>query len=215
MAADPDRRLSDYVATVAAATPTPGGGSVAAVVGALAAALGEMVANHTHGRDLDAEGGRALGAARERLTALRQELLAAAAIDEAAYERYRLAAAMPRASDEERAARRLAMREALILATEAPLAVARAAAETASLLETIALLGNPRLRTDAALGALLSQAALRGALLNVRGNAAVMKDEPRAASFLAAADVLDAEGAASAETAYAVAVGKTDPPARR
>lgn len=209
MAADAHRGLAAYVAAVAAGTPAPGGGSVAAVTGALAASLGEMVANLTTGRDLPPEHEAELQAACMKLTELRSELLALAAADEAAYAGYRHAAAMPRTTDAERIARKAAMQTALIAATDVPLAVARATTTTASLLGTIAMRGNPHLHPDAALGALLSQSALRGALLNVRGNAALLKDEARAEVYREAADALEASGIAHAETAYAAATSAT------
>src|SRR5215211_2025491 len=99
------RGLSAYLDEVAAATPAPGGGSVAAVVGALAAALGEMVANLTLGREQYAHAEASLQPARDRLTALRASLLEGAAADEAAYRSYRDAASLPRSSDAEKSAR--------------------------------------------------------------------------------------------------------------
>ena len=68
------------------------------------------------------------------------------------------------------------MQRALIAATDVPLAVARSAYEVAEILQSVARDGNPHVRSDAALGALLAEAALRGALLNVRGNAAMLED---------------------------------------
>ena len=75
------------------------------------------------------------------------------------------------------------------MATDEPVQVARAATEAAQVLEAVARTGNPHLRTDAALGALLAEVALRGALLNVRGNAALLRDPARADAYLAEADV--------------------------
>src|SRR5215211_158382 len=100
-----ERGLSAYVDEVAAGTPAPGGGSVAAIVGALAAALGEMVANLTLGREKYADAGASLRPARDRLTALRTSLLDAAAADEAAYQSYRDATGLPSTSDREKAVR--------------------------------------------------------------------------------------------------------------
>ena len=207
MVADPERRLAEYVAAVAAGTATPGGGSVAAVVGALAAALGEMVTNLTPGRDKGYGAATELRAARDQLTALRETLLAAAAADEAAYEGYRQASALPRASEAEQATRSAAVQEALIVATEEPLRVAQAAMEVARLMETVAAGGNPHLRTDAALGALLAEAALRGALLNVRGNAPRLRDHGRATRYLTEAGAIETEGRAAAGRAYGSAQG--------
>jgi glutamate formiminotransferase/formiminotetrahydrofolate cyclodeaminase len=225
MAAEAERGLAEYVAAVAAGTATPGGGSVAAVVGALAAALGEMVARlslHplTPSPIAIGEGDRgsdpnSIIGAHDRLAFLRGILLEAAAADEAAYAGYRQAAALPRADATERATRSAAMQAALIVATEEPLGVARAAAEVAGLLEVVAAEGNPHLRTDAALGALLAEAALRGALLNVRGNAALLRDAARATAFLTEAETIETAGVAAARRAFWIAAGEAAAAGRR
>jgi formiminotetrahydrofolate cyclodeaminase len=193
------RTLHAYLDEVASANPTPGGGSVAAVVGALAAALGEMVANLTTGDEL--------APARDQLAQLRGQLLGAASADEAAYAAYRNAASLPRDTREAKAARAAAMQEALIGSTEVPLHVARTATEVARILDLVARAGNPHLRTDAALGALLAEVALRGALLNVRGNAALLRDRDRAGAFLEEADRLEVAGRTAASAAFEVAIG--------
>ncbi len=195
---------------VAAGTPVPGGGSVAAVVGALAAALGEMVANLTLGREKYADVEASLRPARDRLTALRTSLLDAAAADEAAYQSYRDAASLPRTSDREKAARTDAMQQALIAATDVPLGVARSAREVAEILQSVAREGNPHVRSDAALGALLAEAALRGALLNVRGNAAMLADRELAVTYLTDADLLEEAGREAAQRAYRTAMDASE-----
>jgi formiminotetrahydrofolate cyclodeaminase len=200
-----ERTLDGYLDDVAAGTPTPGGGSVAAVVGALAAALGEMITNLTLDREAHASAEVELQAAGERLRALRQTLRRAAQADEAAYASYRTASALPRGSDAEKAARRLARQQALLEATEVPLRVARSATEVARVLETVARSGSPHLRSDAALGALLAETALRGALLNVWGNAAMLIAEDRAGVFRAEAEQLTREGREAAARAYRLA----------
>src|SRR4051794_120089 len=96
---DADPCLAAYLDQVAAGTPAPGGGSVTGVVGAMAAALGEMVANLTLGREKYADAEVSLRPARIRLAALRSNLLDAAAADEAAYQSYREAASLPRTRD--------------------------------------------------------------------------------------------------------------------
>jgi formiminotetrahydrofolate cyclodeaminase len=202
-----DGGLSVYLDRVAAGTPAPGGGSVAAVVGALAAALGEMVANLTLGREKYVDAEAALRPARDRLTALRTSLLEAAAADEAAYQAYRDATSLPRASDSEKTARKDAIQQALIAATDVPLGVARSLREMAEILQSVAREGNPHLRSDAALGALLAEAALRGVLLNVRGNAAMLADRERAAAYLTDADRLEEAGREAAQRAYRTAMG--------
>ncbi len=205
MSLDDQRDLRAYLDAVAAGTPAPGGGSAAAVVGALAAALGEMVVNLTLGREKYAAADDTLRPALARLSMLRVALLEAAVGDEAAYQAYRNASSLPRGSDEERRARTDAMQTTLIEATNVPLGIARAAHEVAGILEIVAREGNAHVRSDAALGAILSEAALRGALLNVRGNAALLHDRERAMAYLADADLLEASGREAAERAYRTA----------
>jgi glutamate formiminotransferase/formiminotetrahydrofolate cyclodeaminase len=94
------------------------------------------------------------------------------------------------------------MQRALVAATDVPLGVARAAREIAEILEAVAREGNPHVRSDAALGALLAEAALRGALLNVRGNAAMLDDRALAASYLTDADHWEDAGREAAQRAY-------------
>ena len=208
MSGNADRGLSAYLDEVAAGTPAPGGGSVTAVVAALAAALGEMVANLTLGREKYADAEASLRPARDRLTALRSNLLDAAAADEAAYQSYREAASLPGTNDDEKSARTDAMQRALIAATDVPLAAARSAHEVAEFLQSVARDGNPHVRSDAALGALLAEAALRGALLNVRGNAALLMDRELAASYLTDADLLEEAGREAAQRAFRTAMGE-------
>jgi formiminotetrahydrofolate cyclodeaminase len=207
VAGDADSGLAAYLDEVAAGTPVPGGGSVAAVVAALAAALGEMVANLTLGRAKYAHVESSLRPARDRLTALRAVLLESAAADAAAYQSYQHAASLPRASDSEKTMRTNAMQRALIAATDVPLAVARSASEVAEILQSMARDGNPHLRSDAALGALLAEAALRGALLNVRGNAAMLEDRELAETYVTDADRLEEAGREAARCAYRTAMG--------
>ena len=210
MSGNADRGLPAYVDEVAAGTPTPGGGSVTAVVGALAAALGEMVANLTLGRKKYADAEVSLRPARDQLTALRMSLLASAAADEAAYQAYRGAASLPRTSDGEKTARTDAMQRALIAATDVPLAAARSVYGVAEILQSVARDGNPHVRSDAALGALLAEAALRGALLNVRGNAGMLGDRELAVTYLTEADFLEKAGREAAQRAYRTATGEAE-----
>src|SRR5918993_4047179 len=123
MVSSSERGLSAYLDEVAAGTPAPGGGSVAAVVGAFAAALGEMVTKLTLGREKYASAEETLRPAAARLIALRTALLEAAAADEAAYQAYRDASSLPRGSDDEKSARTQAMKSTLVEAANVPLAV--------------------------------------------------------------------------------------------
>jgi methenyltetrahydrofolate cyclohydrolase len=207
---DQERSLRRYLDAVAAGTAAPGGGSVAGIVGALGAALGEMVANLTLGRERYAAAEEALRPARERLSELREMLTNAASEDERAYAAYRASSSMPRETADQKVGRAAAMQKALIAATEVPMVTARAAVETAEILEVVARAGNPHVRSDAALGAVLAEAALRGALLNVRGNAAMLRDAELADEFREQATNLEIRGRAAAERAFLMATSDAE-----
>jgi len=191
--------LDAYIEAVASSAPAPGGGSVVAVVAALAAALGEMVCNLTLGRPTYAAAEAECAAAKARLATLRGHLLAAASDDEIAYRDYRAAAAQSKGSDQERERRLVAMQGALVTATEVPLAVAAACVEIALALEPVARLGNGHALVDAQIGALLAGTALTGALLNVRGNAAMLRDPEVATGYQERANDLERSGAAAVQ----------------
>jgi methenyltetrahydrofolate cyclohydrolase len=198
-----ERTLESYINAVASAAPAPGGGSVVGVVGALAAALGQMVLNFT---DLPNEEGEAqVNALLTALQTCQSRLMQAAGEDEAAYQGYRDAADLPRGTADEKAARKIAMQSALVAATDVPLAMAEQAARLAVLLIEVAQIGNRHLASDAALSALLAETTWRGALLNVRGNAALLKDAAKAQSYLDAADRLEEAGRRAAATALEIA----------
>jgi formiminotetrahydrofolate cyclodeaminase len=192
-----ERTLEGYIEAVASAAPTPGGGSVVGVVGALSAALGQMVLNFTDAPEIAERRDDLLTA----LQACQTRLLQGSAEDEAAYQGYRDASDLPRTTAEEKAARKTAMQEALVVATEVPLAIATQAARLAVLLVEVAQIGNRHLASDAALSALLAETTLRGALLNVRGNAALLKDPEKAQHYREAADRLEADGRRAVATA--------------
>lgn len=170
-----ERTIGEYLDAVASAAPTPGGGSVGGVVAALAAALGEMVGNLTKPGP-DGLRPDALETALVRLAALRSDAASLGTADEQAYASYRLAASLPKSSEEEKAMRTAAIQDALRTATEVPLALAVCCAEMLAELVIVAELGNRHALSDALLGSLLAKAAGEGALINVRGNAGLITD---------------------------------------
>jgi glutamate formiminotransferase/formiminotetrahydrofolate cyclodeaminase len=174
-----------FLDAVAAGTPAPGGGSVAALAGALATALAAMVARLTLGRKryeaIQAEM-EALVAEAERL---REVLTARIAEDADAYTQVAVAYRLPKATKEERAARTTAIQKALIHAAEVPLATARDAVAALGLAHTAARLGNASTLTDAGTAAHLARAAFEGAALNVRVNADQVTDQTRTTTWLA------------------------------
>lgn len=182
-----DMSLVDFADETSSESPAPGGGSISAYMGALAAALGTMVANlsaHKAGWDDRwkefsdvAEKGRAI---QERLIHLVDE-------DTAAFNRIMAVFAMPKKSDEEKALRAAALQEATLYATEVPLRTMKAAFETFDVLQKMAETGNPASVSDAGVGALAARAAVMGAWLNVRINASGLKDRDKAESLLSEA----------------------------
>jgi formiminotetrahydrofolate cyclodeaminase len=202
------RTVAGYAAAVASAEPVPGGGSVVAVVAALGAALGEMVCRLTLEKGaepaVEAELGRALAAAGE----LRGRLLELSGRDEAAYGAYAAAAALPNRTEAEKRARREAREAALVGAAEVPLTVAEACVALAATLEPIARSGGRFLLSDVVVAAHLAEAALHGALANVRANTRLMRDEERRARFDGRAAELEASGLGGVRAVLEVAAGR-------
>ena len=165
-----------YLDALAAGVPTPGGGSAAALAGAMGAALVSMVANYTVGRPkfaaVEAEVAAALADAEAARTGLRRLM----AEDEAAYAAYTAAAKRPRGTDEEKRARSRAVQRALRGAAAPPLAMARTCRRVLDLAATVAGAGNPLLASDAGVAALLAEAALRASAINVRVNLGQVRD---------------------------------------
>ncbi len=161
--------LAELVERLASAAPVPGGGSAAAVAGALGASLVGMVAELTIGKAAEPQR-RELGSVRDEAATLRGELLALAQRDADAYDTVMRARRLPKASEEEAATRRHRLDEAMREAAAVPMATARAARGVLELAARIAPIGNPNAISDVGVAAQLSSAAMRGALLNVRIN---------------------------------------------
>ncbi len=165
-----------FLARVAAATPTPGGGSVVAHAGALGAALVQMVAALTIGKKRYADVDEQMKRVREVAEQLQRELVELVQRDADSYETVRTAYAMPREPQSVAAARTEAIRHALVQASMPPLETARLSVEVASLAATVAEIGNSNAVTDACVAALLAEAACKGAVLNVRINVHALDD---------------------------------------
>ena len=165
-----------FAEETASESPAPGGGSISAYLGSLAAALGTMVANlssHKPGWDAKwnyfsewAEKGQEIMA---RLLWLVDE-------DTESFNRIMAVFSMPKSTDEEKAARSKAMQEATLYATQIPLETMRASMATFPIIKAMASEGNPNSVSDAGVGALAARSAVLGACLNVKINAAGLKD---------------------------------------
>jgi glutamate formiminotransferase/formiminotetrahydrofolate cyclodeaminase len=195
--------LSGFVASVASSAPTPGGGSVAAHVGALAAALAQMVAGLTAGRKkyvaVDAEM-RELGLQAAGLVNLLSTLVTR---DAEAYGAVSAAYKMPNEPEDAGNKRKAAITDALLGAAEVPLETARACARVAELAAICAVKGNTNAVSDAGVAALLAEAACRGAVYNVRINIAALEDRSRGAGLVEEANQLLAQTRKNTEQATA------------
>ena len=197
-AEDKKKRLVDmtckaFAEETASESPAPGGGSISAYMGALGAALGAMVANlssHKAGWD---DRWREFSDRAEQGQRLMAELLHLVDEDTEAFNRIMNVFAMPKSTDEERAARSAALERATLYATEVPLRTMKAALGVFDLVRAMAAEGNPNSVSDAGVGALAARSAVLGARLNVRINAAGLKDRARAEALAAEADAVAAE----------------------
>lgn len=196
------RAFTDETASESAA---PGGGSVAALLGALGAALGTMVANlSAHKRGWD-ERWQEFSHWAERGQRLKGDLLRLIDEDTLAFERVMAALAMPRGTAEEKTTRAAALAAANLGALEVPWQVMRTASETFDLLAAMAERGSPASASDAGVGAICARAAVRGAWLNVQTNAGGVKDTAALEPILAAGAKLE-RAAADRETAILAVV---------
>jgi formiminotetrahydrofolate cyclodeaminase len=172
-----DRTLEEFLAAVAAPTPTPGGGSVSALAGALSVALSRMVAGLARGKKgyeaVESELAQLEGRAKKtqaRLEALIDE-------DAKAYEAVMAAMRLPKSTEEQKATRVDAMQRAYRKATEVPLETMERCIEALELAEAAVKKGNRGAVTDAAVAVLLAESAIRGASLNCSINLASIRDE--------------------------------------
>ncbi|MDB5102059.1 MAG: methenyltetrahydrofolate cyclohydrolase [Cyanobacteria bacterium RYN_339] len=161
----------------AANDPTPGGGSASAFAGSLAAALARMVAGLTVGKKGYEEASQEAAKLGQQAEGLQGKLARAVAEDAASFEAVMTAMALPKATDEEKEARKLAMQAGLKGATLAPMGVAQACLDTARLAHRLLGIGNKNACTDAAVAVLLACAGAEGALLNAAINLGSIKDE--------------------------------------
>jgi glutamate formiminotransferase/formiminotetrahydrofolate cyclodeaminase len=193
--------VADFVASVAAGTPAPGGGAVVAHAGALAAALTRMVAALTVGRKKYAAAEREMQALMPRAASLGSRLSDLAVADARAYGAVTEAYKMPKEPPEAAAARQQAIERALLGAAEVPLETARVCAEVAELAGIVAERGNANAVSDAGVAALLAEAACRGAAYNVRINVAALSDRAAGAPLAAEAERLVSDTRARAARA--------------
>lgn len=192
-----DMTCTEFAEETASESPAPGGGSISAYMGALAAALGTMVANlsaHKAGWD---DRWKEFSDQADRGHEILQQLLHLVDEDTEAFNRIMDAFKMPKSSEEEKAARAAAIEDATLYATRIPLSTMETACAVFPLLESMARTGNPASVSDAGVGALAARSAVLGAQLNVRINAASLKNRDEADRLTARAAEIAAEAIAA------------------
>jgi formiminotetrahydrofolate cyclodeaminase len=168
--------IGNFAELVAAGTPTPGGGSVAAYCGMLAASLGQMVCNLTIGKPKHAHAEPRLREVKSEIEALSARLRGLIAEDAASFESVLRAYRLPRETDEQKTGRAAEIQLALKSAVDVPLRTAQHSFEVLRLLGELADIGNPNALSDAAVAAQLALTALKGASYNVRVNVNSISD---------------------------------------
>lgn len=189
--------VKGFARETASESAAPGGGSVSAYMGALAAALGTMVANlSAHKRGWD-DRWKEFSDWAERGQDVMERLLRLVDEDTEAFAKIMDVFSMPKGTEEEKAARAEAMEKATLYASRVPLKTMQTAMEAMPVALAMARIGNPASASDAGVGAIAALAAVRGAHLNVRINAAGLKDRTLAAELTDEASRIEAEAVAA------------------
>jgi methenyltetrahydrofolate cyclohydrolase len=178
-----DVPMSDWLGRLADRTPTPGGGAVAAVSAASAAALLEMVANYTTGKKWE-DREESMKAVIVEVAELRARAAQLADDDEAAFGAVGAAYALPRSTPEEKAARSAAIQAATRGAAEPPVQVGRLATRLVDLASEMVEPANPNVLSDVGVAAATARAALSGSITNITVNAAFLSDADASRALL-------------------------------
>ena len=196
--------VDDFLSRLASADPTPGGGSAAAIMGAMGAALIAMVCRVTLAKNGDdAAAANSLHALCDQADRQRTALTSLVAEDIAVFDALVLAYRLPKVTEQEKAERSEAIQARLRDATEVPLRCARACAEVIHLAKQSAELGSAVVISDAGAAALAAYAALRSAALNVYINVPSLRDGTYAAAALTEIDALTGSGRRTNEAVVA------------
>lgn len=172
-----DMTLTGFCAETISNSPAPGGGSIAALCGALSASLAGMVASLTIGKKGYEGEEREMLALREKALSLQQNLLSAIDEDASSFNGYMAALKLPKDTEEQKGVRKAALQQGLKEAAMVPLHTAELAAEIFPLATYVVEHGNKNALSDGLVSAMAARTAILSALLNVRINLASIKDE--------------------------------------
>lgn len=176
-----EKTVHDFIEIVDSSEPVPGGGSVSALVGSIGSALARMVGSLSYTKkafkELPEETQELMKANAEKLLALKKELEEGVDKDASAFDKVMEAFAMPKETEEEKAARTAKIQEGYKIALEVPKRSAYACMEVLELQEVFARYGTKGAVSDIGVGILMASSGVEGAVLNVKINLLAMKDE--------------------------------------
>jgi len=172
-----DQQIKNFLDTLASKSPTPGGGSVAALTGSMGAALLSMVGNLTIGKKKYIHVEDDIKRLLKRSEILRADFEELMERDTEAFNQFMAIMKLPKETEEQKEERRKKMQIALIEAANVPLEVARKSLEVLNICQEVANKGNKNVISDAGVGAILAEAALDSAILNVKINLAMIQEE--------------------------------------
>ncbi len=172
-----DLTIAQFLDALASPDPTPGGGTAAAIAGAIGVSLLTMVAGLTKTRQQTEAAAAAMASAKSALAGVRARLVALADQDTEAFNEVMAAYRLPKATDQDKATRKAAVQRALVAATEAPLETLRAMADAVAQARTVASHGNRSAESDVRVAIELLEAAAASAAANVEINLGGLTDE--------------------------------------
>ncbi len=185
-----EMKLKDFIEELSSDSPAPGGGSVAALAGALSSALSSMVCNLTIGKEKYKDVEYDMEKILDRVENIRERFMELVDRDTEAFNRVMDAFKLPKNTEEEKKVRKEKIQEALKEAALVPLETARLCAEMIELCREIAEKGNKNSITDVGVSAIMAKAGLESAILNVKINLKSINDEKFIESLLYEIDVL-------------------------
>lgn len=203
-----DKPVQTFLDELASKTPTPGGGSAAAVMGAMGAALVSMVCNLTIGKKTYEAVDADMRALLDRSENLRERLADMVRADVEVFDQVMAAYGLPKDSDEQKAARSATIQAALKQATDVPMACARACAEVITLSQEAAEKGNRNVISDAGVAAMAAYGALKSAALNVYVNTGAIRDPDFVAQRVGELEAILSVNESAASAVYALVKSK-------
>ncbi len=203
-----EKSCKEFITVLASKDAVPGGGGASALVGAIGAALGNMVANLTIPNPRYEAVREELQVILDELTELQIQLLNCVEEDAVGFEPLSRAYGLPRGTDKEKAERAIIMEEALAAACEAPIRMLELCADVIDRFVILAEKGAKLVISDAGVGIIMAKAAMQGAVLNVYVNTKMMKNREKAEAMNQHCEALIVKAAAQADQVYASVVAR-------